>query len=302
MPISRDARRDLGDTIMVAGRPWAGALDEVAFLGRLYDLSELPSTDPRFKSAARDIWQHRINNPDDWPDDWVFHDPRFNVLGGDDDNLLAFVCEMLHPLVRRGDAEQTVELAEAFNEVLRPEGWELVSGKKRVGGLPLWSARPVAPDRRVLTDAADEIADTLSSEYMARLIQRMEASIDTDPDLAIGTAKEFVESVCKAILDVRLTEYDEKEDIQGLVRLVAAELHLSPKGIRDEHTAAETIRRLLGQLAAIVQSLAELRNAYGSGHGKGLGASRLQPRHAQLAVNASITVCHFLYETSVERF
>ena len=76
--ISREARRDIGDTILIRARPWAGSMDEVAFLGRLYDLDELPSYDTRFKGAARDIWQHRVNNPEDWEDDWVFHDARFN--------------------------------------------------------------------------------------------------------------------------------------------------------------------------------------------------------------------------------
>lgn len=68
---------------MIRGLPWAGALDEVAFLGRLYDLNALRSFDTRFKTAGRDIWQHRVNDLDDWEDDWVLHDPRFNILGGE---------------------------------------------------------------------------------------------------------------------------------------------------------------------------------------------------------------------------
>ena len=177
---------------------------------------------------------------------------------------------------------------------------EILPGQRRIAGKPVWSALPLAPERRVLADAAEEIVNFLGSDYMARQIQRMEASIDNDPDLAIGTAKEFVESVTKAMLEARLTEYDDRDDLQGLVRTLTDDLRLSPKGIRDEVKAAETVRKLLGQMAAIVQSLAELRNAYGTGHGKGLGATRLQPRHAQLAVNASITLCHFLYATAAE--
>ena len=297
MAISRRARRDIGDSILLHALPWSGALDEVAFLGRLYDLDELPSYDSRFATAGRDIRQHRVNNPDDWEDDWVFHDPRFNVLGGDDENLLAFLSEMLHPLVRRGDGEKTVELAEVLNEILRPEGWELVAGKKRIGGLPLWSARPVAADRRLLADAAEEVVDVLDSTHMARQVQRMEASIDSDPDLAIGTAKEFVESVSKAILQARLVDFDPKLELYPLVQAVATELHLAPKGIGEDVKAAETIRRLLGNLAQIVQALAELRNAYGTGHGKGLGSTQLAPRHAALAVNASVTLATFLFQT-----
>jgi hypothetical protein len=297
MPISSEARRDLGDTVLIRGLPWSGSLDEVAFLGRLYDLDDLPSFDNRFKTAAGDVRQHRVNNLHDWDDDWVFHDPRFNVLGGDDENLLAFLSEMLHPLVRRSDGTAVAELAEAFNEILRPEGWELVAGSKKVGGLPLWSARPLAAERRHLADAAEEIVDVLSSDYIARQVQRMEAAIDTDPDLAIGTAKEFVESVAKAILQARLVEFDPKLELYPLVQEVAKELRLAPKRVDEDVKAAETVRRLLGNLAQIVQALAELRNAYGTGHGKALGSTQLAPRHAALAVNASITLATFLFNT-----
>jgi hypothetical protein len=172
-----------------------------------------------------------------------------------------------------------------------------VQSTKRIGGLQGWSARPLAHDRRVLADAAEGIADALGSEYAQRQIHRMETAISSDPDLAIGTAKEFVESVAKAILDARLIPYDTKIELYDLVRTVTDELRLTPKGIPDEVKAAETVRRLLGNLAQVVQALAELRNAYGTGHGKGLGASPLQPRHAQLAVNASITLCTFLFQT-----
>jgi hypothetical protein len=276
-------------------------MDEVAFLGRLYEIDELPSFDQRFQSASRDIWQHRVNNPEDWDNDWVFYDARFNVLGGDDENLLGFLCEMLHPLVRRGDGDATAALAEEFNQLLRPEGWELVAGKKKVGGLPVWSARPVAADRRLLADAAEEIVDVLDSEHMRRQVQRMEVSIDSDPDLAIGTAKEFVESIAKAILQARDVEFDPKLDLYPLVQKVTEELRLAPKGVRDGTKGADTVRRLLGNLAQIVQALAELRNAYGTGHGKGLAPTQLAPRHAALAVNASVTLATFLFQTHEAR-
>jgi len=99
MKISQLTRRDLLDSIAVEKVNWCGRLDETAFLSRLFDLQKLPSTDPRYKDAAGDIWQHRINNYD-WEEDWVFHDKRFNLLEGDDEVLLRFLCETLHPVVR----------------------------------------------------------------------------------------------------------------------------------------------------------------------------------------------------------
>jgi len=300
MALNREARRDLIDIVMTKARNWSGQLDEVAFLSRLVDLSELGSRDHRFKTAERDIWQHRINNPDDWSDDWVFHDTRFD-LARSDDALLGFLCEMLHPLVRPNQEERD-DLAEAFNEILRPEGWELVRGRKRVSGAAVYVARPVADDRRGLADAAEDIALKLDSVYVSRQIRRMEAAIDDDPDLAVGTAKEFIETVAKSILDERDVDYDQEDaSVTALVRAVAEELDLVPDRISDKQPAARSVKRVLGSLAGTAQGLAEIRNTLGTGHGKKATTSPLRSRHAQLAVGAAITLGTFLYQTHDER-
>jgi AbiJ N-terminal domain 3 len=92
-------RRRLVDGLAQRRTVWSGALDEVDFLGRLYDLDALPSDDRRFASAGRDIFQHRVLNSQDWDDDWIFHDSRFGLMD-DDDALLRFLAEMLNPYVR----------------------------------------------------------------------------------------------------------------------------------------------------------------------------------------------------------
>lgn len=79
--------------------PIYGRLSELDFLSRLYNLESMPSTDSRFSNASGDIWQHTINN-DDWEPYWFFGDSRFNLLSGDDEYLLKFICEMLNPAVR----------------------------------------------------------------------------------------------------------------------------------------------------------------------------------------------------------
>lgn len=42
--------------------PYYGRLDEIPFLKRIYNLSQLPSNDSRFANAEGDIWQHTMNN------------------------------------------------------------------------------------------------------------------------------------------------------------------------------------------------------------------------------------------------
>lgn len=47
----------------------------------------------------------------------------------------------------------------------------------------------------------------------------------------------------------------------------------------------------------IAQNIAELRNQYGSGHGKPATFKGLQPRHANLAVLSSFTLVNFLWDS-----
>jgi hypothetical protein len=75
--ISEVTRRAIVDFLSTSSIAWAGRLNEDAFLARIYDLASMPSTDYRRSNAAGDVFQHRINWQD-WPDDWVFSDARFN--------------------------------------------------------------------------------------------------------------------------------------------------------------------------------------------------------------------------------
>ena len=119
--------------------------------------------------------------------------------------------------------------------------------------------------------------------------------------LAIGTAKELVETCCKTILSDRSIEVPKNTDLPKLVKLTCKELDLTPANISDKHKASETIRRLLSNLATITQGVAELRNDYGTGHGREAKSKGLTSRHAKLAVGAASTLAVFLIETHSER-
>jgi hypothetical protein len=113
-------------------------LDEVDFLGRLYDLDALPSTDTRFRAARGDIFQHRVANPFDWPDDWIFSDPRFG-LADSDDRLVRVLAEMLHPAVRT-DLAEVEELRSFLNSVLVHDGYQIVQADD-ISGAPVFEGR-----------------------------------------------------------------------------------------------------------------------------------------------------------------
>lgn len=274
---------------------WSGRLNEPEFLARLFDVKTLPSKDYRFNSAYGDIWQHRVSNPNDWDDDWVFYDSRFDLLHCDDEQFLSFLCETLHPVVR-SDAEEVVRLQQMYNSFLREDGYELVD-RAKMAGRPVFAARQAELQSMASINSLRESFSDGGMTYIARQITRMESSIYDDPDLAIGTAKELVETVCRTILSQRKIDAPTNLDLAQLVKLTTSELRLTPSDIEDEKTTSDTIRRLLGNLGNITVSLAELRNKFGTGHGKSADVRGLDSRHAKLAVGAASTLAVFLHET-----
>ncbi len=120
---------------------YCGRLDEISLLQRLYPLDKMPSNDRRFDSARGDIWQHTINN-NDWDNFWVFTDDRFSLTNGNEDEpLLKFLCEMLHPAVR-DDKAPWKEYLKKFNELLSPDGYELYE-KSHISGRAVYDFRRI---------------------------------------------------------------------------------------------------------------------------------------------------------------
>ncbi|MBM4447367.1 MAG: hypothetical protein FJ023_08505 [Chloroflexi bacterium] len=138
--ITEVTRRNIIDYLTASYARWAGRLPEDEFLARLYDLTALPSKDPRFRNAAGDIRQHRLNWSD-WPDDWVFYDDRFNLLRTSDEAFLRFICETIHPVVRP-ESEEAREMATIYNSELQTDGWRIVEGKQ-ISGRPIFIAERI---------------------------------------------------------------------------------------------------------------------------------------------------------------
>jgi hypothetical protein len=295
MKISQVTRTSIFDAILTQHINWSGRLEEHEFLSRLFDLSSLPSTDSRFADAGGDIWQHRVRNPDDWDDDWLFYDSRFNLMNADDEVLLRFLCETIHPVVRT-DPTEVERLCQLYNNFLIHDGFQIVE-KTRISGRSVFVGRYVGVAGTPGVSAAKEVLDQADATYITQQITRMEGAVVNDPDLAIGTAKELVETCCKTILKDRNVNISKNADLPFLVKLTSKELQLTPDDIPNESKASDIVRRLLSNLASITQGVTELRNLYGTGHGKDAYTKGLTPRHAKLAVGASSTLAVFLVET-----
>jgi hypothetical protein len=294
MSISELTRRNIVDHIRANSIKWCGRLEEIEFLSRLFDLKHMPSYDGRFKDAAGDIFQHRVNNFD-WDEHWVFSDGRFKLLDGSDENFTSFLCEMLHPVVR-DDPKEVSHLLKAFNQHLRVDRWRLYA-RDHISRRSIFGARPITfkPTLRHVRKAV-----IIDADYIHRQINRMESALEDDSELAIGTAKELVETVCKTILAERGKPVAGTPDMPTLTKETLKELKLVPDAVPDSARGSGVIKRLLSNLGTIGNGLAELRGLYGTGHGKHGKASGLSPRHAKLAVGAAATLITFLLETHKE--
>lgn len=290
--VTEVTRRNIADAFALNKINWPGRLQEQDFLARLYDLDSMHSSDPRFSDASADICMHR-SRFNDWEDDWIFTDPRFDLLHASEDQFLRFLCEMLHPAVQ-SNADYVDKILTIINENLCKDGLELRE-VKQISGRPVFEAMTTIESIAHAAEAAKLVTQTIDEEYVSRQVSRMQAAVTSEPDVAIGTAKEFIETICKTILSERKTPYNADEKMPRLVRQVAGVLDLIPDHV--EKQSAEIVKRTLSNLASVSDGIAELRNLYGTGHGKHASAAGLEFRHARLAVGAATSLVIFLWES-----
>jgi hypothetical protein len=139
-----------------------------------------------------------------------------------------------------------------------------------------------------------------NSVYIGKQIKRMEDAVNDDPALAIGTAKELIETCCKTILAEHHITVSSTDDIPKLTKATLKVLNLVPEDVNEASRGADVIKRLLSNLGTIGNGIAELRGLYGTGHGKHASVNGLKPRHAKLAVGAAATLVMFLFDTHME--
>ena len=202
--------------------------------------------------------------------------------------MIALEDRIKQPLTGQKDeyAERTFSL---LKRCLERDGFHYFDGK----------ITPVAHNPTI--DDLSDAARALDAHVLHQQIDRIRASIDDEPDLAIGTAKELVETTCKTILADYGVQAESSWDVTRLVKEARAVLRLVPEDIPDSAKGSEIIKRVLSNLGQISQGVAELRNLYGTGHGRDSRSRGLSPRHARLAVACSTALATFLFETHEAR-
>ncbi len=148
-----------------------------------------------------------------------------------------------------------------------------------------------------LETVGDKLKEEFDSQYLSSQIDLMFGMIEQNPTEAIGKSKELLESCCKTILEKSNVQVEKDWDCPRLVDEVFKFFHIMPKDIADDVKGSKSIKQVLGSLKAVVQGVTELRNLYGTGHGKSHTFVGLEPRHAYLAVGASTTLAKFMWDS-----
>ena len=127
---------------------------------------------------------------------------------------------------------------------------------------------------------------------------RIQRAIIDDPALAVGSAKELIESTAKVVLTERGQQVDESADLPSLIRAAQQSIGLHPSSVTPGPDGSDAVKKILGSVSGIAIGLAELRNrGYGTGHGPAVARVGLRARHAHLAVNAAFTWCQLMLDT-----
>lgn len=146
-------------------------------------------------------------------------------------------------------------------------------------------------------------AERMDLAHLGDNINRIERSIDTDAQLAIGSAKELMESAAKTILDRRGVTYSRDATLGQLAKATFGALKHIPEGLLNEadtREAEQYAKVMLSNLGNVIVSVGDFRNSFGTGHGKASARKRLAVRHAKLVVAAAAAVAWYWLETDAD--
>lgn len=201
--------------------------------------------------------------------------------------------------LRWGDPDYGGHVLDALEVILDedPANLEVIANKSAIGNWikrnqpQIYSEFFGAPP---VSDAIRRTAKASKGFDIAAYVKRIQAALPSDPALAVGSTKELIESVLKTILGMHGADI-EAEDMPKLLKRAQAALGLDPKDVSADVPGADSLRRLLGSLAQIVIAVTELRNLYGTGHGKSK-APGLDTASTHLVVAAGIAAATYLME------
>jgi len=156
-----------------------------------------------------------------------------------------------------------------------------------------WRPRIIIDDERRTKQVGNEILEIINEDYVRSKIRLMDISINSNPHLAIGTAKELIETCCKGILKYHSIVVDKNWDVLRLVKETNKIIDLIPFDVENKEKAEFAVSKILSGFSNISHGITELRNQYGSGHGHHPDFKEIDVLYAKLAVAASSELARF---------
>lgn len=158
-----------------------------------------------------------------------------------------------------------------------------------------WSFVVTDPARPSTIDfAPDALAALPDPSAILDHLARLSDTVESDPRLAVSTAKALIESTAKCVLSARSVKYTKADKTPRLVNRAQESLGLAAKSASLEDGS---LRRVLQSLVTLAQNVTEIRNNVGVDHGAESVPTWLRPRHARLVVGAAQVWCQLMLET-----
>ena len=133
-------------------------------------------------------------------------------------------------------------------------------------------------------------------EVFGAHLSRINGGVRDDPAATIASCKELLESTCKFVLEDYDVAYSTKDDLLSLYKKAAQALKLNAESVPESAKGSQAAQRALRSMSTVVQSIAELRDELGLGHGRTV-PSRALARHARLTAALTTGIVQFLLDT-----
>lgn len=207
-----------------------------------------------------------------------------------DERIERVILRVCDPREYLAEPEKAAAVREHLNQALEPDGLAVTV----VGGKAHLVARQAAGG--IVEPFISKVA-TLDFDTVQIEIARALPNLKSDPEDAVTAACSLVEAVCRSILIELRLPLPPKKDIEGLLKAVQAPLGLSPGRTDLPPDIEQDVRQVLSGLTSVAKGIGALRTHGGDAHGREKGFRRIDPRIAQLAINAASSIALFLIET-----
>lgn len=262
--------------------------------------SKKPYQDNRVENEYDDISLHTVVNEDYSIDDVINFD-RFPELLREN-VFKKFIETMFNPAICYG--KDISNMFNNVNDTLSNDGYYLKKDRK------------VGSDYAYVIESFGGLLDVSfkridANDTLQKKINLIKENVKINPDVSIGKSKELLESIFKTLLSKQGIDYESGNrvtNLTGLFKILKDNVltknveknNLSKKDELENLLNKSTIS-MLGQMSGIVQSISELRNKIGDGHGREVEIKVSSERCAELVANATFTIAKFIEETYLLR-